>query len=184
MVNINLFGGPGTGKSTSAAGLFYKMKSKGYKVEYIQEYAKELTFGKDFIKLADQLLILGVQHHRMFRLKNQVEYVIHDSPFIMGMVYLQEDSNIPQKEYSELIVKMFKSYKNINIFLERDTEHHKYQDYGRSQTLEESLLKDKEIKSLLIDNDIPFHEVKIGNKSIKKILKIIKKGKNETFNIN
>ena len=29
---INFYGGPGSGKSTAAAGLFYQMKIQGYKV--------------------------------------------------------------------------------------------------------------------------------------------------------
>ena len=175
MINIQLFGGPGTGKSTTAAGLFYKMKSKDYKVEYIQEYAKELTFGKDFTKLGDQVLILGEQHHRMHRLKDQVDFLIHDSPFVMGLSYLVEDPHVPKDIYADLITTMFKSYNNINIFLERNVDELTYQEYGRSQSLEQAIEKDAEIKKILNDNDIPFITVKMGSKSIKKIMKIVKK---------
>lgn len=175
MINIQLFGGPGTGKSTTAAGLFYKMKSRDYKVEYIQEYAKELTFGKDFTKLGDQVLILGEQHHRMHRLKDQVDFLIHDSPFVMGLSYLVEDPHVPKDIYADLITTMFKSYNNINIFLERNVDELTYQEYGRSQSLEQAIEKDAEIKKILNDNDIPFITVKMGSKSIKKIMKIVKK---------
>lgn len=175
MINIQLFGGPGTGKSTTAAGLFYKMKSRDYKVEYIQEYAKELTFGKDFTKLGDQVLILGEQHHRMHRLKGQVDFLIHDSPFIMGLSYLVDDPHVPKDIYANLITTMFKSYNNINIFLERNVDELTYQEYGRSQNLEQAIEKDAEIKKILDDNDIPFITVKMGSKSIKKIMKIVKK---------
>lgn len=174
MTNINLFGGPGTGKSTTAAGLFHNMKSKDYRAEYIQEYAKELTFGKDYTKLSDQLLILGEQHHRMFRLKDQVDYLIHDSPFVMGLTYLKKDEHLPKKQYAKLITKMFKSYDNINIFLERNIEAHGYQEYGRSQSLEESIQKDKEIKAMLDKNGIEYYTVRMGKKSLKKILNIVK----------
>lgn len=47
MVNINLFAGPGTGKSTTAAGVFFEMKRSGMSVEYVTEYAKSLVFSKD-----------------------------------------------------------------------------------------------------------------------------------------
>ena len=173
MININLFGGPGTGKSTNASGLFYKMKSKDYKVEYIQEFAKELTFGQDGMRLSDQMLILGEQHHRMFRLKGQVDYVIHDSPFVMGITYT-DGANIPKKQYTKLVVKMFKSYDNINIFLKRNIKDHKYQSYGRNQTLKDAIKKDKEIMKMLDDNNIPYHVVKINKKTLKNIYKIIK----------
>lgn len=174
MTNINLFGGPGTGKSTIAAGLFHKMKTKGYRAEYIQEYAKELTFGKDYTKLSDQLLILGEQHHRMFRLKDQVDFLIHDSPFVMGMTYLQKDPHLDKKKYAKLIVSMFKSYNNVNIFLERNVGVHGYQEYGRSQSLNEAIQKDNEIKQMLDDNNIKYYTVKMGKKSLKKIMKITK----------
>jgi len=175
MINISLFGGPGTGKSTTAAGLFYNMKTNDYKVEYIQEYAKELTFGKDYTKLSDQLLILGEQHHRMFRLKDQVDYLIHDSPFVMGLVYLQYDKYLPKNEYIELIVKMYKSYNNINIFLERNVEEHGYQEYGRNQSLDNAIIKDKEIKQVLIDHDIDFVTIKMGNNILQDILNLLPK---------
>lgn len=173
MTNINLFGGPGTGKSTTAGGLFYKMKTKGFRVEYIQEYAKELTFGEDQVKLSDQILLLGEQHHRMFRLKDQVDYVIHDSPFIMGMAYAS-DTLIPLKEYEKLIVALYHRYNHINIFLKRNVEKHGYQEYGRNQTLAEAQQKDEEIKAWLKKYNLPFYEVEMGKESVKEIRKIIK----------
>jgi len=175
MVNINIFGGPGTGKSTTASGLFYQMKNENYKVEYIQEFAKELTFAKDTTRISDQLLILGEQHHRLFRLKHQVDYVIHDSPFVMGLTYAKDDTFLPQKEFKELILKLFFNYKNINIFLERNIDEHGYQEYGRKQTLEESINKDNEIKQMLSDNDIPYIVIRIDKNTVDNIKEEIKK---------
>ena len=40
-VVINLFGGPGCGKSTIAAELFAILKKQGYEVELVTEYAKD-----------------------------------------------------------------------------------------------------------------------------------------------
>lgn len=173
MKNINLFGGPGTGKSTTAAGLFHKMKKKDYKVEYIQEYAKELTFGKDYTRLADQLHIVGEQHHRMYRLRDQVDYLIHDSPFVMGIVYLQDDPHLPKKLYKKLVTEMFNSYNNLNIFLKRNTKDIGYQEYGRSQSLDEAIEKDKQIKRLLNKYNIPYFEVDMGKDSVKDIMKYL-----------
>ena len=36
---INLYGGPGTGKSTTAAALFALIKREGYNVELVTEFA-------------------------------------------------------------------------------------------------------------------------------------------------
>ena len=38
---INLIGGPGSGKSTTAAGLFYKLKQMGIDCEMALEFAKD-----------------------------------------------------------------------------------------------------------------------------------------------
>lgn len=173
MININIFGGPGTGKSTTASGLFHKMKKKSYKVEYIQEYAKDLTFGKDFVKLSDQLLLLGEQHHRMFRLKDQVDYIIHDSPFIMGMVYANE-ALFPLHELEMLMIALYDRYNHINIFLKRNTDKYTYQEYGRNQTLNEAQQKDYEIMKILKKHNLPYYEVQLGKNSVKEIHKIIK----------
>jgi len=173
MKNIQLFGGPGTGKSTTASGLFHQKKNENYKVEYIQEFAKELTFANDTTRLGDQLLILGEQHHRLHRLKGKVDYIIHDSPFILGLIYLQDDKHIPRETFGRLITEIYSSYNNLNIFLSRNINEHGYQKYGRSQTLEESIQKDVEIKQMLLDNNIPFYEVEMGKNSVKDILELI-----------
>ena len=38
---VNLIGGPGSGKSTTAAGLFYNLKKLGINCEMALEYAKD-----------------------------------------------------------------------------------------------------------------------------------------------
>ena len=177
MVNINLFGGPGIGKSTIASGLFYNMKLNDYYVEYVQEYAKELTFGKDMVKLSDQLLVLGEQHHRVHRLKNQVDYIIHDSPFIMGLCYLLDDEHLPKEEYKNLIVKMFHTYENVNIFLNRN-ENRDYQNYGRRENIAEARIKDDEIYDMLVQNNIPFYNINVNDKTVEKIMEILRKHEN------
>lgn len=154
------------------------MKKKDIKVEFTSEYAKELTFGKDYTKLSDQLLILGEQHHRSFRLNGQVDYIIHDSPFIMGVVYILDDPHLPKDLYIQLVLAIFNSYENLNIFIERDVENIQYQEYGRRQTLEEAIQKDNEIKALLDDNNIEYITIKAGKKCLKKILKEIKRIEN------
>lgn len=172
MININIFAGPGTGKSTTAHGLMYRMKMDGHKVEFVPEYAKELTYGKDSIKLSDQILLLGQQHHRVFRLKDELDYVIHDSPFVMGMVYAQEEF-VPLPEFEALILAMYKRYNHMNFFIERDNDHHKYQEYGRNQNLEEAQEKDTQIKEWLTEKDIPFFTVKMGQETVQEILNIV-----------
>ena len=120
MININFFGGPSVGKSTTAAGVFHEMKKQGYKVEFCSEYAKDLVYSKDYFKLKDQLMILANQSHPWFKLEDQVEYTVNDGPFLLGLVYLQENPHMPSFEFKEFLLKMWYSYNHINIFIEQN----------------------------------------------------------------
>ena len=45
---INIFGGPGTGKSVTAAKLFAELKIQNKNCELITEYAKELVYDESY----------------------------------------------------------------------------------------------------------------------------------------
>jgi tRNA uridine 5-carbamoylmethylation protein Kti12 len=165
-LHINIFGAPGSGKSTMRSRLFYELKKRQLKVEEVVEYAKELTYNERFIELSDQIQVFGKQHHPHFVLDKKVDYVVTDSPFIMGFTYF--DESLPySKEMRKLMTKVNNSYDTINYFL---TRNHEYQEYGRNQTEEESDLKAEEIKAFLNKNKIKYTEVKSGKKFIKKVL--------------
>lgn len=158
MININLFGGPCVGKSVVASELFVKMKKHNYKVELLSEYAKDLTYGEDNIKLSDQIHILGEQHHRLFRLKDKVDYVIHDSPILLGVAYSDNiKDNIVREKYIELCRAVFDSYNNFNVFLSRNMDF-EYQEYGRNQNVIEAINKDYEILKFL-NGGYEFHTI-------------------------
>jgi len=172
MININLYGGPGTGKSTTAAGLFYAMKTAGYKVELVSEFAKELTFSDDWTRLKDQLLVMAEQHHRLFRLDGKVDFVIHDSPINMGQVYL-DDNTIPVEEFKAFGNALSNRYDNFNVFLQRNVEEHGYQEYGRNQTLDEAIEKDNEIREMLNSNKVDYYTIKMGHTAVDNIFKLL-----------
>ena len=173
-LHINLFGGPGTGKSTSAAGLFYQMKTDGEKVELITEFAKDLVYKEDFVSLGNQLKMLSEQKNRHRILEDKVDYTITDSPFVMGLTYLQDDKHIPEKEFCALAVAMYGTFNNLNIFLVRDNDAHPYQEYGRNQNLSEAEQKDKDIRKLLDNNNIPYHTLTVGSDLVAEIQRLIK----------
>ena len=176
MINVNLIGGPGLGKTTTAAEVFAALKrQRKHKVEYIPEYAKELTYANEWVRLSDQLHILGEQHHRLFRVNDKVDYIIHDSPIIIGLLYLKTEDETFKKNFERLTIDLFKSYNNLNILLERSTER-EYQKYGRTQTEAESKELDADAKELLLKNNIDFHTIKVIDDIVQDILKLIESG--------
>lgn len=152
------------------------MKKLGFSVEYCHEYAKGLVYSEDKYKLQDQLMVLSQQSHPWFVLDGQVDYTVNDGPFLLGLVYLEENPHIPEKEFKDFILKVWDSYNTVNVFLERDLESHGFQVYGRKQDLRESLDKDIEIKKVLDENSIPYIKIKMGEFSSEDVLrKILKK---------
>ena len=58
---VNLFGAPGSGKSTGAAFIFSQLKMKNVNCELITEYAKDKTWENNAAALECQEYIFGKQ---------------------------------------------------------------------------------------------------------------------------
>lgn len=123
---VNLIGGPGTGKSTIAAGVFGTLKELGINCELVTEYPKELVWDEEYKKLKDQRLILKEQNKRQQRLVGKVDIVITDCPLIMSLYY---GKNLRNK-FKEAVREKFNQYENLNFLLVRN---HKYEQVGRYQ---------------------------------------------------
>lgn len=143
---INLWAGPGAGKSTTAAALFNLMKRERFSVEIIPEIAKEMTYEKEMTKLANQLLVLAKQEHQLRRLIGQVEYAIVDSPFPMGLVYCRPEH---VTRYQHLIDCLWGDYDNYDFFLQRTAKP--FQQFGRNQTEAEAVALDAPIRELWLE---------------------------------
>lgn len=142
---INLYGGPGTGKSTTAAGLFFMLKQRGMKAELVTEYAKDLTYERR--DLSNQLAIFSEQERRMHRLKGSgVEYVVTDSPLLLSRVYAKGIYCGP--EFEGLVQYLSDTYNNYNVLLERVKP---YCPIGRNETEKEALEVDRSIEEVLGD---------------------------------
>jgi RecA/RadA recombinase len=152
---INFYGGPGSGKSTAAAGLFYNMKIAGYNVELTDEFAKECVWEGNIPMLQDQLWVLGHQHRKILRLSDKVDYIITDSPVLLSPIYR---GRYGESLYSDIIDKMalecYNLYEtNINFMLGRQGD---FEQKGRAQDLEESLEIDAAIVNQFETLDIQY----------------------------
>ncbi len=167
-LHINLWAGPGTGKSTMAAGIFSALKWNKIDCELISEYAKQIVWEESYTKLNNQIYLFGKQYSKHFNLESKVQVVITDSPIPMGCVY---DAG-RTKYLKELVISEFNKFDNLNYFLERVKG---YNPNGRMQTYEEALEKDREIKQFMIDNDIEYIDIPAEEESVKLIVEEIKK---------
>ncbi len=135
---INFFGGPGSGKSTAAAGLFYTMKKEKYNVELVTEFAKDLVYEENHKALSEQNYVFANQEYRLSKLKDKVDYVITDSPLILSLIYVKDYPH----SFHTFCVDMFDTYQNTNIVIKRN---HDYVDIGRMQTETEAKELDRDI---------------------------------------
>lgn len=156
---VSLFGGPGTGKSTTASLVFGELKLRGYNAELVHEYAKDLTWEKAWGKLAYQPYVAAKQNWRLERLGDQVEVVVTDTATILGLIYGKEKGGMTPA-FADYLVDDYKRRNTLNIFLERDTSR-PYNPSGRRQSQQSAEAKDFEIISMLREQEIPFELVHI-----------------------
>jgi len=175
---INFFGGPGIGKSTQASGLFTEMKKHHMSVEYTYEFPKEVAWEGNISQLKDQFFITANQHRNISRLYGKVDYIIVDSPIILGCFYEQRyGDGYPASHYgmsglSKFLWNLFKQYNNINILLTRNNET--YDPNGRMQDLKEAIEIDNDIKETLTINSVDFKEFSVDNNTAISIFNYIK----------
>lgn len=132
-VIVNLYGAPGTGKSTLACELFAKMKWLKMDVELVSEYAKDLVWEERKKTLENQIYVFGKQHHRIYRLLDKVKYIITDSPFLLSSFY--NEITFKSSTLSKLVLEEHNKNKTLNIFLKRTKS---YNPKGRNQTEQEA----------------------------------------------
>ena len=177
---INLFGGPGSRKSTMAADIFARLKWAGVNCELATEYAKDkvwegtqLTENKEWKAnvptLDNQLYVFGKQHHRIFRLLGKVDVIITDSPILLTILYDKKKNEI----LKQLVLSEFRNFNNLNLFVKRQSD---YNPMGRMQTADQAIELDEQIKSILADNDIDFEYVSGTPNGAKLAFEIILEG--------
>lgn len=168
---INLYGGPCSGKSTQASGLFYAMKQKGYNVELVNEFAKEVVWEGNVPMLKDQLWVLAHQHRKLVRLKDKVDYIITDSPVLLSIAYRGiYDGPMYSNLIDQLALECYHMYNNIDIFLNRPAD---FIDDGRAQDEITSEQIDKHIIQILDEHSIDYMQYNVNKITVDRILALL-----------
>jgi hypothetical protein len=155
---INICAGPGAGKSTTAAGVFYKLKSNDINCELVTEFAKDNVWDKHFSVLDDQIFLIANQFHKMFRLIGQVEAAVTDAPFVLSWFYNNKELSKGRmgSAISLLLEAIYDYFDNTNYFLVREKI---FNPKGRVYTEEESKEIDVALLKILTERKIPYEVV-------------------------
>ena len=133
MLVVNLFGVPGSGKSTGAAYIFSRLKIEGINAELITEFAKDKVWEKNEEVFKNQAYLFGKQSYRMSRCKDKVDVIVTDSPLPLSIFYNNDD--VLGEDFNKTVMNVFNSYTNLNYLLLRTKP---YNRAGRHQTEAES----------------------------------------------
>ena len=143
---VNLYGGPGTGKSSGSAYIFSKLKMAGIDAEYVTEFAKDKVWENNQEAFKCQFYISGKQAFRISRCYGKVDVIITDSPIRLGKIYADLIGR-PQLGLACLEeANQYPAGSTLEIFLNRVKP---YNTNGRNQTEDEAKEIDKTIRDLL-----------------------------------
>lgn len=151
---VNLFGGPGTGKSTTAARLFGDLKTSKVNAELVREYVKDWAWGERRVTPLNQLHLLGEQSYRESLLYGKVDVIVTDSPLMLCAFY---QKHYGDEDYLLRTTKAFIEHSSRcagtihrNIFLSRTKP---YDPRGRYENEQQALAIDARLYPWLMEND-------------------------------
>ena len=154
MLVINLWGAPSSGKSTTAAGLFFLLKINKWRVELVTEYAKELVWDGRENFFGNQVSIFAEQNHRLNRLiPHGIEAALVDSPLPLPAFY-QPDGYLGS--FTQLVMEQYNRHNNINFFLRRK---HSFEAIGRRHDEGQAREIDLRLREFMTTNGIEFMEI-------------------------
>lgn len=153
MLVVNLFGAPGSGKSTGAAYIFSRLKMRGVNAELVTEFAKDKVWEGNREVFKNQAYIFGKQSFKLSRIADQVDVAVTDCPLLLSSFYCSDDDIVDN--LSNLVMDVFNKYDNFNAYIRRSKP---YNPAGRFQTEEESDCVDKQLRKFLSEESIAIRE--------------------------
>lgn len=160
---VCLWGGPGTGKTTTSAEVFALLKKKNFDCELSREYIKDWVWEKRAVKPGDQTYLFAKQSRKERQyVENKLDYIITDSPLALCILYGRiHDPYEREFKACQTLLKAHHAfckdngYKTEHIFLVRKKQ---YNPNGRFQTEDEAKEIDNQCKDLLKELNINYVE--------------------------
>lgn len=155
---INVFAGPGSGKSTTAARIFAELKIRGYDVEHISEYVKTWAHEGRKPQSYDQLYIFAKQCKAEDVILRNVKLIVTDCPLLMSTAYASEYGFVGTPELISLGQQFDLDFPPLNLFIDRTVA---YQQNGRFQKEDEAKQFDIHLRKFIDENVGPVFPIHV-----------------------
>lgn len=173
---INVLGPPSAGKSVLSARLFAHYKIKGISTELVQEYAKTLIWKNELGKLNDQLMVTSRQYENIKEvyMHKDIEFVVTDSPIELGIFYnLYNRNNKSDIQHTRHVLEKYRQeFNNVYIFVNINKDN-SYEECGRIHNKSQSLLIQKQLKSMLEHYNIEYFNYTSNKTCISNVVEYI-----------
>jgi len=158
---INLLGGSGIGKSTTALNLAGRLKSKGIHADYVSEYVKPWARAGRIPGPFDQFLIAGKQSAAESHAYHDLDYIVTDSPIVLSAFY--EEHHLKR----QIVLPAVKNF--LDLAKEKGIEHHyffltrykPFEERGRYETEEQAKAIDVSLREWCIRENIDFVDLSV-----------------------
>lgn len=155
---VNLFGGPGVGKSTLAAQIFARLKREGADIELVQERFKRYVYEGRTIDPWDYVLTFGRQFDAEYHiLKAGVQRIVTDSPLLLQCIYAQHQGCRVHRELRTISRRFDEDFPALNIYVRRQFD---YEEAGRYEGKEQAIEMDKLVEEILDGQDIAYTSIR------------------------
>lgn len=162
-VVINLLGGSGLGKSTTAALIFGELKLRGKETELVREFVKEWAWQGKPVGRFGQGTLYGHQIERESSLYNKVDYVVTDSPLLLCPIYQLHYGGhdaIKHQVFADLNTAKEMNVTHLNFLLTRKKA---FNPKGRYETEDQAKVIDKKVEAFLVSHGIPYILVDVSD---------------------
>lgn len=133
-----------------------------YRVEYVPEFAKFATLAQNKSALSDQIYMFAKQENRLKVLSESgLDFVVMDGPLPIALLFQPEGYF---KHYEPLVMEVFKSYDNVNFFLNKAAGH-RYKTHGRNENEAQA-----EALGLRLRQTLQRHQVVCQEVQVQKVL--------------
>lgn len=181
---VNLLGGSGLGKSTTAALVFGELKRRGQVTELVREFVKEWAWSGKKVGPFGQSIIYGQQLERESSLYGKVDFIVTDSPLVLCPVYqahYNKNESIKHCVLADLKTAQDMGVVHLNYLLKRNKP---FDPRGRYEDEKTAKLIDRKVEAFLTYHGLDYIPVDCSDDDkVKFIADSIMSIRNETLGV-